>query len=179
MALKCFFIIFFKSLLAKYGFSDWFCHYFGKFFWINNNQYWQSVSQCSRLHPIPHTLLFLCIFLVSCMIVCRSYMCTFSLSCSANNRLPPPLINICYLPLIRSRAKATTICAANYSSSGSKALVLTKQSSSFSLEPFSLHFASSVDSAKISFLVSSARSDEWTWNKRYFRTKQAFGCSHH
>ncbi|KAH9781627.1 protease Do-like 1 [Citrus sinensis] len=84
-------------------------------------------------------------------------MCTFSLSCSANNRLPPPLITICYLPLIRSRAKATTICAANYSSSGSKALVLTKQSSSFSLEPFSLRFASSVDSAKISFLVSSVR----------------------
>ncbi|GAY62515.1 hypothetical protein CUMW_218410 [Citrus unshiu] len=102
------------------------------------------------------------------MIVCRSYMCTFSLSCSANNRLPPPLITICYLPLIRSRAKATTICAANYSSSGSKALVLTKQSSSFSLEPFSLRFASSVDSAKISFLVSSVSMNPFTLDELEF-----------
>ncbi|KAH9781622.1 protease Do-like 1 [Citrus sinensis] len=95
-------------------------------------------------------------------------MCTFSLSCSANNRLPPPLITICYLPLIRSRAKATTICAANYSSSGSKALVLTKQSSSFSLEPFSLRFASSVDSAKISFLVSSVSMNPFTLDELEF-----------
>ncbi|KAK9205155.1 hypothetical protein WN943_015422 [Citrus x changshan-huyou] len=61
----------------------------------------------------------------------------FSLSRSPNNKLSPPLINRYHFPFM----------------SDSKALILTKQSSSFSLEPFSLLF-SGVGSSSTHFFVS-------------------------